>query len=176
MSELACCVHVVDVGTQTQATTRKIRSKREMFLGWELILPDSTHTPKSRVVYKCYELSIAPESSLRKDVERLIGHELNANTYKRFSPKELLGSYCQLGLSNPLNGVDDSSLCVSRVKCLPTDLDRAALPKPKTPYGFFMTSEPDMELLSRLPPEIQAKIRQSIEFTWAIKNQNDHDE
>lgn len=176
MSRLGCCIRVIDLGTQTHTRSQKIASTREMVLGWELIPSDGNTTTNPVFVYKCYELSMAPESSLRKDTERLLGYQINADTHKRFGPKALLGRYCQLIMRK--QPVDDigSAFSVLRIKSLPSDLDQADLPKPITPYGFFMTSEPDMEQLSSLPPEIQDMIRQSIEFSWAINNQTDYDE
>lgn len=167
MNNFACCVQVIDVGTQ--------QNKRELVLGWELLLTDRMSTAEPIIVYKSYQLSIATDSDLRKDVEQMLGGNINAESYKRFSPKALLGSYCLLILSYSPTCVEDGSLCVSRAQSLSADLDQTALPRPKTPYGFFMTSEPDMELLSQLPTEIQARIKQSIEFTWTIKNQSEHD-
>ena len=170
LSELACCVWVIDVGTQNFKAPSGAFQKREIVLGWELMHASEDHKKLLRIVYKSYELNLAEGSILRQDLQSWLGDEFNEDNIKRFVPKSLLSKYCflELGSSTGVEGKKNNS--VQKITPLPKKFDQNNELKPVTQYRTFMVSEPDMDLLESLPPEVQKKIKNSPEYIWSKKH------
>jgi len=170
--ELACCVQVIDAGTKNTVNFGDQINDRQIFIGWE-ILVDQGISSDSRNVYKSYDVKWSETSELRKDVKNWLGAELTDERIKRFTPKSLLGKYCNLELV-PLSNDDGAKiLAVKGVAPLPIGIDPATLTKPVSSFRIFTISEPDMELLESLPVEIKNQIKNSPEYAWAQKVSDD---
>lgn len=172
MNKIFCCVQVIDVGTQAHTKAGKIAHRREILFAWERVDPTIDSAAKPMVVYKCYGMNLGQDSSLRKDLEQLLSTQ-NPNWFQRFTPKSLLGKYCVVTLASQPENL--SSICVTRVKALKADIDPSKLPKPITPFGIFMISEPDIDLFERLPQDIRQKISLSPEWDYRANGANDYD-
>lgn len=169
----ACCVHLIDIGSQRVGSFKDVSIQRQIVLGWELLSPLMTKGPQGQMVYKTYQMSWGLESPLRKDIERWSGGGQSEQQLKRFNLKSVLGQCHQLELTVTTNEVDTSTNENLNVGPLPADIDRSTLPKPRTPFRIFMISEPDMEFFDQLPSDIQEKIKLSPEFEWAQKAAGD---
>lgn len=172
LKHAACCVQVIDMGTQPSPKAEKLAHRREILFGWELVDPTIDLAVKPRVVYKCYGMNLGVDSSLRKDLERLLSTH-NPDWFQRFTPKSLLGRYCVVTFASQSENL--SSVYVKTVKALKADIDTSKLPKPKTSFGIFMISEPDIDLFERLPQDIRQKIRLSPEWDYSVKGASDYD-
>jgi hypothetical protein len=167
IKNLACCVQIIDVGTQRfnkKSETKKNGTyfKRMIFLGWE------TESP-TRVLYKKYELSIKEGTLLRRDVEKMFGEQLPDEWFRRFDLKKLLGKYCKVIRVADKNPSRISDYKVNRIVALPVGSNPESLFKPITQFNLFLTSEPNMSLLESFPAQIQDLIKSSSEFT-ALNN------
>ena len=164
MSSAACCVHLIDVGTQE---TDGQDFQRLVYLGWEVVGGEAEGSGRRPLVYKSYVLSLSGSSQLKVDVERLLGHELTPERIRRFDLKSVLGKCCYLNTA--VDSVGGTAQTSTPTICpLPSCVLRPSLPTPLTPHGIFMTSDPDMDLYEMLPSEIQQKIRSSPEFLAAM--------
>jgi len=162
IKNLACCVQIIDVGTQkfdAKSRSKKYGTffKRTIFLGWE------TESP-TRVLYKKYELSIKDGSPLRRDAEKMFGEQLQPEWFRRFEVKKLLGKYCKVICVADKNPSRLNDYKVNRIARLPLASEKDSLFKPSTPFNLFLISEPDMKFLESLPAQIQELIKSSPEF------------
>jgi len=162
IKNLACCVQIIDVGTQRfnkKSETKKYVTyfKRMIFLGWE------TESP-TRVLYKKYELSIKDGSLLRRDAEKMFGEQLTDEWFRRFDLKKLLGKYCKVICVADKNPSPITDYKVNRIVQLPIGCRPESLFKPITPFSLFLTSEQDMNLLESFPVHIQDLIKSSPEY------------
>ena len=170
LSELACCVKVIDVGTQNFKAPSGATPKREIVLAWELMFASEHHKRLLQIVYKSYELNLTKGSTLRQDLQSWLGDELKEDSIKRFAPKSLLSKYCILKLDSYIGVDGKKNHSAQKITPLPKEFDLSKLVKPVTQFGIFMVSEPDMNLLESLPPEIQNKIKNSPEYIWSQKH------
>lgn len=153
-----CCVSIIDVGTGKN-------SRRSIIIGWEVVNASSHHM--GEVVYKIYEMTLAEESPLRRDLERILGEPKPLEWYRRFTLKSLLGTYCGLQLRKSMREAGMNFREIRQVTSLPESICQTDLPKPKSQFVLFLCAEPDMECLAHLPSAIQDRIQQSVEFQWA---------
>ena len=173
MKTLACCVSVIDAGSQKVETSKAASIERQIILGWEVPSFTDTSNPQGQMVYKTYRMSWDIESPLRKDIERWRGGDLSDDQLRRFNLKSVLGKYCKLDLGVATDGLGTSANENLKVDPLPADIDQSTLPKPQTPFRIFMISELNMEFFDQLPSDIQEKIKLSPEFEWAHKAAGD---
>ena len=172
---LTCCVQVIDAGTKNTVNFGDQINDRQIFIGWE-ILVDQGISLVSRNVYKSYDVKWSETSELKRDVKNWLGAELTDERIKRFTPKSLLGKYCNLELAPKPNDDGVQIFEVKAVAPLPIDTDQGTLPKPLTSFQIFTISEPDMELLESLPVEIKTQIKNSPEYTWSQKHKDQSDD
>lgn len=165
--KVACCVSIIDVGTVES-------TRREVIIGWEVVSA-STHLTR-KAVYKVYEMSLAENSPLRRDLERILGEQKPLEWYRRFTLKSLLGMYCGLQIceNKAVGGGDFRE--IRQVTSLPEGMNPTDLPKPKSQFVLFMCAEPYMECFASLPSAIQDRIQQSVEFQWTQKKELDDSE
>jgi hypothetical protein len=175
LSEPACCVHVIDVGTQDGIVQSNLFKMRQIALGWELACNQTTKARSPQVVYKTYDMSFAEGSALRQDLESWMGDEFK-DRIRRFDLKSILGKYCMLTLSSSSGENGEVHHFVNEITPLSSDLEQKTLVKPLTRYGVFMISEPDMDLFDNLPFEIQELIKKSPEFVSAQHSQSSEDD
>lgn len=165
LSKLACCVHVVDVGTHEVIVQNSLCPTRQIALGWELVGDQTTEGRSPQKVYKTYDLSFTEGSTLRLDLESWMGDQFK-NRIRQFDLKSLLGKYCMLELVPYSLREAGNDHFVQKISLLPTGFDQAALAKPLAPFGVFKISTPDMEMFKRLPHAIQEQIKSSPECNW----------
>lgn len=162
--QLACCVQVLDVGTSS-ARPQKVKTQfREIVIGWELFEQTSDLFRSSRVLYKIYKMRLTETADLRVDASQILGDQATPDWFKRFHPKALLGKYCLLGLDASSDDSLMNGFTKVVVKPLTESFKTQKLPSPTSSIGLFMISEPDLDLLEKLPIHIQELIKNSIEF------------
>jgi hypothetical protein len=174
--ELACCVRVIDIGTQNIKASSGATQKREIVLGWELILASENQKRLMQIVYKSYELNLTEGSTLRQDLQSWLGEGFKVDGVKRFTPKSLLGKYCNLELTPTSNDDGIQNFEVKVVAPIPIETDKGTLPKPLTSFQIFTISEPDLELLESLPVEIKNQIKNSAEYVWSQEHKSISDD
>lgn len=171
--QAACCIQIIDVGSQKVESSKEISLKRQIIIGWELLSPAKTSSKQGQIIYKIYPMSWDVESQLRKDVEGWSGRSQSEQSSSRFNVKSLLGKFHRLEFTSTSERNEEIFQENLKVVSLPEDIDQSTLPKPYTPFRIFMISEPDMEFFDQLPKEIQEKIKLSPEFEWAQKAATD---
>jgi len=159
----ACCIQILDIGTQLVNSSVRNTYQRHVIFGWELVAVGHQKVKSPPVVYTKYILSFSTASPLKEDLARWLGDELTPERILRFDLKSLLGRYC---LFQPFADARGETFTQS-FHPLPNQADCKSLPRPVTPYGFFMAAEPDIDLLLTLPDYIQALIKASPEFIAA---------
>ncbi|WP_408595131.1 phage replication initiation protein, NGO0469 family [Limnohabitans sp.] len=170
----ACCIQVIDLGTQRINATNRDWCARKIMFTWEVVGDQTTEGRTHQKVYKAYDMRLTEGSELRQDLQSWFGDEFNESN-KRFDLKSILGKYCLLALDSSSGVEVVGNQSVQKITPLSSDLDQNTLAKPLTRYGIFMTSEPDMDLFDSLPVEIQEQIKNSPEYVSAQDRQSSED-
>lgn len=159
----ACCIQLLDIGTQLVNSSEGNTHKRFVVLGWELVSTDQKKLVSPQVIYKKYNLSFSTGSSLKADIAHWLGNEFSPDRLLRFDLKSLVGRYCFFEAV----ATSHEEACLHSPLPVTNQADLVNLSRPITPFGFFRAAEPDLELLVKLPDYIQTFIKASPEFIAA---------
>lgn len=162
---LACCVYIIDLGTHLAPPGSHMNYMREIAIGWELLDINARKQSGCRILYKKYPLQLTEGSPLKSEIENIFNEKLPANWARRFNIKSLLGTYCILLNENFSENDGTDGFSKIALQRLQAGIEHSSLPKPRSPFGIFMCSEPDLEFLRSLPPNIQTFIASSVEFS-----------
>lgn len=161
---IACCIQVIDLGTQRINAPDGVWFARKIMFTWELIGNNTADDRGPHAVYKTYDLSFTEDSELRQDLQSWLGDEFK-NRIRQFDLKSMLGKYCMLELIT-CGGELGSEQLIQKITPLPNGSDQSTLAKPSAQLGVFNISTPDLEMFGRLPHAIQEQIKSSPECNW----------
>jgi hypothetical protein len=152
----AVCTRVIDYGRQDDP---KYGPRKKLYLGWELPEQRSTWRDKNgqqhsgpMMIGRTYSVSLAPKSSLRKDLESWRGRPLTESELRAFDITLMLGQPCMLVISHRDAG-DRTFANITAVASAP----KGAAPKASGKLIAYDTDEHDPEVFALLP-EWQQKI------------------
>ena len=83
----ACCIQILDIGTQLVNSSEGNTHKRYVVFGWELVSTGQKKVVSPQVIYKKYNLSFSTGSSLRADIADWLGDEFSSDRILRFDLK-----------------------------------------------------------------------------------------
>ena len=103
----ACCVKVIDLGTQKQEYGGEISWKRQILVIWEL--PEELNNDQPMTISKFYTLSLHEKSNLGKDLTSWRGRPFTETEKQGFDVEKLIGITCQVNVMHKDNGKEDIS-------------------------------------------------------------------
>ena len=162
----ACCVRLIDLGTQLGTPSGANSAKRLIAVGWELLDSYRSDHELPTIVYNVYVLEFSLLAPLRRDIEQWFGGALTLGLSQRFDLKSLLGRY---GFIEAAQGAPDT-LRRWVIHPFTGNADAKRCLRPVTPLEQFMAASPDIELLETLPHELQTLIKASPEFIASQQN------
>lgn len=162
-SHPARCIAVIDLGTQTSEFNGETRSRRALWIQWEL--PGEARTTGNFAgevfrVGSIYTRSLHPKSSLRADLESWRGKSFTAEELKQFDIARLLGTPCLLQVGRNEKG----RAKVNAVMSLPKGM---TVPACVNDPVLLSLDDFDMATYADLPKGIQAMVSQSPEYQAA---------
>lgn len=162
-SHPARCIAVVDLGTQTSEFNGEMRSRRALWVQWEL--PGEARTTGNFAgevfrVGSIYTRSLHPKSSLRADLESWRGKSFTPDELKQFDIARLLGSPCLLQVGRNEKG----RARVNAVMSLPKGM---TVPAAVNDPVLLSLDAFDMSVYADLPKGIQAMVASSPEYATA---------
>ena len=160
---LARIYQIIDLGT-TEQTGQFGGKKRKVQILLELPLEtaifDTEKGEQPYYVRGMYTLSMHEKSTLRKDVQSMLGKTMTDNEAKLFNIFTLLGQECMVNVIHRQNG-DKTYANVQTITPLPKGM---VCPPAINPPLVFSTQQPDMDAFRKLPEFVQDKIKLSDEF------------
>lgn len=162
-SHPARCIAVVDLGTQTSEFNGEMRSRRALWIQWELPGEARTTGAFAGEVFRVgsiYTRSLHPKSSLRADLESWRGKSFTAEELKQFDIARLLGTPCLLQVGRNEKG----RARVNAVMSLPKGM---TVPACVNDPVLLSLDAFDQSVYADLPKGIQAMVASSPEYSAA---------
>lgn len=162
-SHLARCITVADLGTQTSDFNGEVRSRRALWVQWEL--PDEARTSGQFAgevfrVGQIYTRSLHPKASLRADLESWRGRSFTPDELKQFDIAKLLGAPCLLQVGRNEKG----RAKVGAVMSVPKGM---VAPPQVNALLLLSLDAYDPNVFAELPKGIQGMIVNSPEYAAA---------
>lgn len=162
-SHPARCIAVVDLGTQTSEYNGEKRSRKQVFIQWEL--PNESRTTGSFAgevfrVGAFYTRSLHPQASLRADLESWRGRKFTEEELKQFDVAKLLGAPCLLQVGRS----DKGRAKVTGVMSVPRGM---SVPELVNDTLLFTLDAFDAATFAELPKGIQQMVTASPEYKEA---------
>ncbi len=123
-SQFACCVSLIDAGSHPLGNSQW---GKQIFIGFELLLPLQLTSVSKEIVFGAYELSWSSGAIFKVTMERLMGHDWHEDSVRRFDPKAVLGRNCVLRFTCNQRG--RNSISDFDVHPLPDGVNHTDLPK-----------------------------------------------
>jgi len=160
---LARIYQIIDLGTTEQTgqfggKKRKVQVLLELPLETAIFDPNKGEQPY--YVRGMYTLSMHEKSTLRKDVQSMLGKTLTDEEAKKFNIFTLIGKECMVNVIHRHSG-DKTYANVQTITPLPKGM---VCPPAVNPAVVFSTQQPDMDVFRSLPDFVQDKIKLSDEF------------
>lgn len=162
-SHPARCIAVVDLGTQTSEYNGETRSRKQLFIQWELPNESRTTGNFAGEVFRVgafYTRSLHPQASLRADLESWRGRKFTEEELKQFDIAKLLGAPCLLQVGRN----DKGRAKVTGVMSVPKGM---SVPELVNDTMLFSLDEYDAKAFGELPQGIQKMITASPEYATA---------
>lgn len=164
-SHVARCIAVIDLGTQTNEYNGEVKSRRALWIQWEL--PDEVRQ-SGQFAGECFRVgsiytrSLHPKASLRSDLESWRGRAFTTDELKQFDIAKLLGAPCllQVGRNEKGRAKVGAVMSVPKGMVVPPQIN-----------GLLLLSldQYDQHVFAELPKGIQAMIAASPEYDTATR-------
>jgi hypothetical protein len=161
---------IIDLGTTEQGGNfpgkkRKVQFLLELPMELAIFNPEKGEQPY--YLRKGYTLSMNSKSTLRKDVESLLGKKMSDDEAAKFNVFSLLGAPCMVQVVHVVKG-ENTYANINNMTPLPKGM---VCPAPFNPTVTFSTQTPDMDVFTSLPSFVQDKIKESDEFIAYMASQ-----
>jgi len=157
---IACCVRIVDLGTQI--STYNGKAQRKVLFTWEIpeVEAETDDGPMPAMISTSYTASLHEKAALRKVLESWRGKPFTADELTGFDLKSVLGASCLMGvIHNEHEGTMYAN--VSSVMALPKGTAKVA---PVHPLVNFSLDEFDEGVFEGLSPKLKEKISVTREY------------
>ena len=164
-THIAACYEVIDLGTQVETFNNEERSRRKIWIGWEL--PEEKMTDGRPYVIGCrYTLSSYVNARLRKHLESWRGKTFEDSDFGDggFDIKNVIGVGCMLLVTHNESG-GKTYANVGGVMQLPKGTKS---PTPANEQVYFSLDDFDADVFAKLSERMQGIIRESPEYETAI--------
>lgn len=158
-AQVARCIRMIDIGTQTGEWQGKPTHKRQIVLSWELpncLMTEGESAGKPFIVSKFYTASLSEKATLRHDLVSWRGREFTPEELAGFDAKNIIGKTCMLGLTDK-NGKTRVTTVMQLPKGMP-------VPESINQYLYFSLDEFDQAMFDVLSKGIKAMIEKSPEY------------
>lgn len=157
-SQVARCIEIFDIGTQTGEYEGKKTVRRQNILVWELVDAKDTQG-ENFTVKKFYTASLNENAALRKDLQAWRGRAFSEEELKNFEQKNILGAACMLSLQKNAKG----KIVVVAVMAVPKGM---VVPPATNPQWIFSLNQDEftLEKFNMVPEWIKRFIVLSPEY------------
>jgi hypothetical protein len=168
---LARCYRVVDLGTQKTEYMGVAKERWMIMINWEVHGEDDAGSPlltskgEPMSVSKNYANTLAPKSTLRRDLSSWRGRDFTSDELKGFELKNLLGVWCMVTIKTSMGSDGKEYLNIDSVNPVPAAIKAAGLPVPFSKPELFDLEKPDMSLFSTFHERLKTKIMSSPEWS-----------
>jgi hypothetical protein len=159
----ACCIRVIDLGTQISSFNGK--AQRKVLFTWEIpeVEVETDDGPMPALISTRYTASLHEKAALRKVLESWRGKAFTADELQGFDLKNILGASCLMGIIH--NDSDGTTYAnVSSVMALPKGMPKIT---PAHPLINFSLDEFNEGVFDMLSPKMQETIKESPEYKRA---------
>ena len=122
-THIARCVRLIDIGTQTDEYQGKIKTRRQVIIGWELpgeLMGEGDYAGQPFMTSAFYTMSLDERANLRRDLSNWRGRDFSEEELEGFDLKNILGHLCQVALTKNAKG----RMKVTGVFALPKMIDQ----------------------------------------------------
>jgi hypothetical protein len=164
-AQVARCIKLIDIGTQTGEWQGKPTHKRQVIITWELpkcLMSEGEYAGQPFTISKFYTASLSEKANLRHDLVAWRGREFTPAELAGFDSKNIIGKPCMLNIIRTERGKSR----VNGVMQLPQGLE---VPPQVNPSFYFSLDEFDQKAFEHLSKGIKAMVEASPEYR-AIAN------
>jgi len=164
-AQVARCIKLIDIGTQTGEWQGKPTHKRQVIITWELpkcLMSEGEYAGQPFTISKFYTASLSETANLYKDLISWRGREFTPQELMGFESKNILGKTCMLNIMRN----DKGKSRVNGVMQLPQGFE---VPPQVNPSFYFSLDEFDSKAFEQLSKGIRAMVEASPEYR-AIAN------
>lgn len=163
-AQVARCIKLIDIGTQTGEWQGKPTHKRQVIVTWELpkcLMTEGEYAGKPFTISKFYTASLGEKASLRHDLVAWRGREFTPQELAGFDAKNILGKACMLGITRN----DKGKSRATTVMQVPQGLE---VPEQINPSFYFSLDDFSHEAFDQLSKGIKAMVEASPEYEMIV--------
>jgi hypothetical protein len=164
-AQVARCIKLIDIGTQTGEWQGKPTHKRQVIITWELpkcLMSEGEYAGQPFTISKFYTASLSDRANLRHDLVAWRGREFSPEELAGFDAKNILGKTCMLNIIRN----DKGKSRVDGVMQVPQGFE---VPPQVNPSFYFSLDEFDSKAFEQLSKGIRGMVEASPEYR-AIAN------
>lgn len=159
-AQIARCIKIIDIGTQTGEYQGKPTHRRQIIITWELpkcLMEEGEYAGKPFTVSRFYTASLGEKANLRHDLVAWRGREFTPEELAGFDPKNVIGKACMLGIT----ANDKGKSRVTTVMQLPKGME---VPEQVNPSVYFSLDDFNQTAFDNLSKGIKAMVEASPEY------------
>jgi len=159
----ACCIRVIDLGTQVSAYNGK--AQRKVLFTWEIpeVEVETDDGPMPALISNRYTASLHEKATLRAVLQSWRGKPFTKEELDGFDLKNIVGATCLLGVIHKESD-GNTYANVSSIMALPKGMAKIT---PAHPLINFSLDEFNESILAMLSPKMQETIKDSPEYKRA---------
>jgi hypothetical protein len=165
----AICYQFVDLGTQVNTYEGETTERKQCMLRWE-ICNEKMDNGELFTINEWYTWSMGTKAKLRQHLDAWRDKPFSADERRGITPfdiKNMLGTACMLNIDHKTDSKGELRAKITAVGKLP----KGMIVPPLVHDILYFSLHPDRfdkKVLAKLPEKIQALIKASPEYQWAI--------